>query len=126
MNDITFRNYLKESDNFVEVNKDVAKTVVFRLDARSDGIGFMDSNFFSNGGRTIYEADDAQKEEFGEDVYRIETTGLKHGIVCRIDLKKGTLSFIDNEIYENEGEIVWKKPFKFKKLVIFETEPFGL
>ena len=104
------------------LNEDFAKNVEFIDEIKNvNAIGWVNSKEFeSQTGRYLYPADRSDSIEFGknlkgvETLYRIETKGLENGAICKIDTINGTLSFIDDEEYTNEGNVVWQKAIKPK------------
>ncbi len=67
--------------------------------------------FNKNNGRAVFLPSDYDISEFGEDVYRIETAlssskNSENRFICRIDSKKGRISFLDDDEYL-EGNIKW-------------------
>jgi len=84
-----------------------------------DQVGGIDHKDFRNGWRYLLSPLDCQVKEFGSDIYRIETTGCDNGCVVKIDLKKGTMSFMDNVLYVNNGIVKWSQPIKARLIVLY-------
>lgn len=94
---------------------------------RHDIIGWVDHKVFSRtGGRYIKKADLADKKEFGPLSQRIESVITEHGVIFKVDAKRGKIWFMDDELYNNEMIVKWGRPLKPRLLVIYDPAEFGL
>ena len=78
-------------------------------------------------GRVLFEADEYDREEFGADTYRLETTLSKPGEswnreIVRIETSsgRGRIAFIDHGAYEYGGAIKWGRYRLLEYLTIDE------
>lgn len=87
----------------------------------------------SNKYQAIFPADKYDQQEFGSGVFRIETpltskNNKEHRSICRIDVHKEKIAFVDNEHYEATDQVKWERAYKYKFLSINDKDAhyFGL
>jgi hypothetical protein len=83
----------------------------------------------ANHDQAVFKASDYDLKEFGSDLKSSEvlvrvSTPLSNNkdnlnrSIAKIDFNKVTISFVDNDKYENEDKIVWSRGIKLKFLTI--------
>ena len=128
-----FRNTVIRSDkgyrtDFQLGDYPILKTLAF-TPKRENVIGWFATKYNPAGGYVVFELDDYDKKEFGtKNVYRVLHT--KGTTIVKLDLKKGKVSFIDNEYYTENDAIKYERPFIYEILFMDNTkyafDGFGL
>jgi len=90
-------------------------------------IGWFDTKN-NPAGYVVTTMTDEDKEEFGEDAFRIFSD--KGTTVAKFDFKKGNVYFFDNEYYTRYYGVKFQSPMKYKRFFIDNQEEilkmFGL
>jgi hypothetical protein len=82
-----------------------------------DIYGFIATKYNNAAGYIVSSLSNAEKKDFGSDAYRVSSEKTHTTTVAKIDLKKGKITFLDNEEYE-EGNLKWQSPMAFTRLLI--------
>lgn len=76
-------------------------------------------------GVALVAASASDRAEFGAGTFRVGKGEMKMELICKINPKSMTISFVDNDYYEQTDEVKWKEPIKLTKLLVYNQDLFS-
>lgn len=83
--------------------------------------GFLATKSNMAAGYIVSSVTKTEQKEFGQNVVRVSSEKTFTTTIAKIDTKKGKITFIDNEAYEN-GEVKWLSPMAYNRLILDKEE----
>lgn len=87
----------------------------------NDLVGWFANKYNMANGWSLYVPNSHDKKEFGHDCFRTYTSGTDSMSVVKINAAKGTVAFIDDKAYADEGKVKFQGASVYNRLMVENT-----